>query len=189
MPEVSSDGCTVTVKIKKGVKFSPPVNREVQAKDVKYAIERGFFNSVNNGYAGAYYGDIKGAKVGVKPGTEIPGIETPDKYTRRVQPDAEGGGKCTGGALAGSMVLPLTAPVPKEYAAKYDAKTTSTYGAVPGRDRPVHDREQRRRQGDRLRGGQAHPPRAQPELVAGHRLAPGVRRRDQRSSRATTTRR
>jgi peptide/nickel transport system substrate-binding protein len=127
-PEVSSDGCTVTLKIKKGVKFSPPVNREVQAKDVKYAIERGFFNSVNNGYAGAYYGDIKGAKVGAKPGTEIPGIETPDQYTVVFNLTPKAGGKCTGGVMVASMVLPLSAPVPKEYAAKYDAKTTSTYG-------------------------------------------------------------
>jgi peptide/nickel transport system substrate-binding protein len=128
MPEVSSDGCTVTLKIKQGVKFSPPVNREVQAKDVKYAIERGFFNSVNNGYAGAYYGDIKGAKVGVKPGTAISGITTPDKYTVVFKLNPRTGGKCTGGTLAGSMVLPLSAPVPKEYAAKYDAKNPSTYG-------------------------------------------------------------
>jgi peptide/nickel transport system substrate-binding protein len=128
MPEVSSDGCTVTLKIKQGIKFSPPVNREVEAKDVKYAIERGFFNSVNNGYAGAYYGDIKGAKVGVKPGTEIPGITTPDKYTVVFKLTPKAGGKCTGGTLIGSMVLPLAAPVPKEYAAKFDAKTTSTYG-------------------------------------------------------------
>ena len=45
-----------------GVKFSPPVNREVTSKDVKYAIERGFFNTVNNGYAGAYFGDLEGAE-------------------------------------------------------------------------------------------------------------------------------
>ena len=37
-PEISSDGKTVTVKIRSGVKFSPPVNREVTSKDVKYAI-------------------------------------------------------------------------------------------------------------------------------------------------------
>ena len=55
-----TDGKTVTVKIKSGVKFSPPVNREVTSKDVKYAIERGFFNTVNNGYAGAYFGDLAG---------------------------------------------------------------------------------------------------------------------------------
>src|SRR3954453_21679235 len=34
--QISSDGKTVTVKIKTGVKFSPPVSREVTTKDVKY---------------------------------------------------------------------------------------------------------------------------------------------------------
>src|SRR3954447_23789634 len=42
-PQVSSDGKTVTVKIKQGVKYSPPYNKEVTSADVKYAIERGFF--------------------------------------------------------------------------------------------------------------------------------------------------
>src|SRR5919198_3087081 len=36
-PTVSKDGKTVTIKLKKGIKFAPPVNREVEAKDVKYA--------------------------------------------------------------------------------------------------------------------------------------------------------
>ena len=40
MPEISEDGKTVTVKLKKGVTFSQPVSREVTSKDVKYAIER-----------------------------------------------------------------------------------------------------------------------------------------------------
>src|SRR5919198_3187165 len=80
-PQISQDGKTVTVKIKKGVKFSPPVNREVTSKDVKYAIERGFFNTVNNSYAGAYFGDLEGAKVGAKPGAKLKGITTPDKTT------------------------------------------------------------------------------------------------------------
>ena len=34
MPNVSSDGRTVTVHIKKGVRFSPPVNRAVTSADV-----------------------------------------------------------------------------------------------------------------------------------------------------------
>src|SRR3954452_17835171 len=38
-PKISADKKTVTVKLKKGQKFSPPVNREIQAKDVKYAME------------------------------------------------------------------------------------------------------------------------------------------------------
>ena len=33
-PEISADGKTVTVKIRAGVRFSPPVNREVPSKDV-----------------------------------------------------------------------------------------------------------------------------------------------------------
>jgi peptide/nickel transport system substrate-binding protein len=128
-PEVTEDGCTVTVAIKQGVKFSPPVDREVTSADVKYAIERGFFNSVNNGYAQAYFGDIEGAEVGVDPGTEIAGIETPDDYTIvfNLAP-AEGEDRCTGGVLAGALVMPLTAPVPKEYAEEFDAEKSSTYG-------------------------------------------------------------
>jgi peptide/nickel transport system substrate-binding protein len=127
-PQISSNGCTVTVKLKQGVKFSPPVNRVVTSKDVKYAIERGFFNSVNNGYAGAYFGDLKGAKVGAKPGTKIPGIETPDDNTIVFKLNPRQQGKCTGGVLAGALSMPLTAPVPEEYAKKFDAKSTSTYG-------------------------------------------------------------
>ncbi len=128
-PEVSEDGCQVTVQIKQGVRFSPPVDREVTSADVKYAIERGFFNSVNNGYAGAYFGDLQGAEVGADPGTEIPGIETPDDYTIvfNLEP-AEGEDRCTGGVLAGALVMPLTAPVPKEYAEEFDAEKSSTYG-------------------------------------------------------------
>ena len=36
----------VTVTLKKGVKFAPPVNREIQAKDIKYAFERAFTKNV-----------------------------------------------------------------------------------------------------------------------------------------------
>jgi peptide/nickel transport system substrate-binding protein len=122
-PQVSEDGKTVTVKIKAGVKFSPPVDREVTSKDVKYAIERGFFNTVNNGYAGAYFGDLEGAKVGAKPGATIDGIKTPDDTTIEFHLT-----KGTGGVLAGALALPLSAPVPEEYASKFDAKNPSEYG-------------------------------------------------------------
>src|SRR3954454_16135295 len=121
-PQISEDGKTVTVKIKSGVKFSPPVNREVTSKDVKYAIERGFFNTVNNGYAGAYFGDLEGAKVGAKPGATIKGITTPDDTTVEFHLP-----KGVGGVLAGALALPLSAPVPKEYAAKFDKKPPSLY--------------------------------------------------------------
>ena len=60
-PEVSEDGKTVTIKLKQGVKYSPPYNKEVKAADIKYAIERGFFSSVANGYTASYFGDLEGA--------------------------------------------------------------------------------------------------------------------------------
>jgi len=122
-PEVSEDGKTVTVKIRRGVRFSPPVEREVTSKDVKYAIERGFFNTVQNGYAGAYFGDLIGAKPGVEPGTTIAGIRTPDDRTVVFKLK-----RGTGGVLAGALALTLSAPVPEEYARKFDAKQPSLYG-------------------------------------------------------------
>jgi peptide/nickel transport system substrate-binding protein len=127
-PQISDDGCTVTVKIRQGIKFGPPVNRVITSKDVKYAITRGFYNTVNNGYAGAYFGDLKGAKVGAKPGAKIPGIETPDDNTVVFNLNPKSAGKCTGGVLAGALSLPLSAPVPEEYAAKFDKMNPSLYG-------------------------------------------------------------
>jgi len=122
-PQVSRDGKTVTVRIRDGVRFSPPVDREVTSADVKYAIERGFFSTVSNGYAGSYFGDLVGARSGAKPGSEIPGIRTPDDRT--VVFKLERG---TGGVLAGALALPLSAPVPEEYAARFDRRNPSAYG-------------------------------------------------------------
>jgi peptide/nickel transport system substrate-binding protein len=121
-PQISSDNKTVTVKIKKGIKFSPPVNREVTSADVKYAIERAFSANVPNGYVATYM-PIVGAPAkptaGVKP---IKGITTPDKNTIVFKLT-----KPTGAFFAESLVLPASAPVPEEYASKYDKANPSTY--------------------------------------------------------------
>jgi peptide/nickel transport system substrate-binding protein len=122
-PQISRDGRTVTVRIRDGVRFSPPVDREVTSKDVKYAIERGFFGTVANGYAGAYFGDLAGARPGARPGTKIEGIRTPDDRTVVFELD-----RGTGGVLAGALALPLSAPVPEEYAARFDRRNPSAYG-------------------------------------------------------------
>src|SRR5215210_8475881 len=81
-PDISSDGKTVTVKLRSGVKFSPPVNREVTSKDVAYAIESGFTTRVAGPYVGAYMGDLKGVKAFQDGDAEhIAGIKTPDDRT------------------------------------------------------------------------------------------------------------
>ena len=54
-PEISSDNKTVTVHLKEGIHFSPPVNREVTSEDVAYAIERGANPNVANPYFQAYF--------------------------------------------------------------------------------------------------------------------------------------
>jgi peptide/nickel transport system substrate-binding protein len=123
MPTVSKDGLTVTVHLKQGVRFSPPVNRAVTSADVKYAIERGFATSVANGYASAYFGVIKGAPQSPPQFPEpISGIETPDAHTlvfHLTRPEA---------VFVTALSMPLTAPVPESYARPFDDQTLSSYG-------------------------------------------------------------
>lgn len=123
-PEVAADGKTVTVKLQPNAKFGPPVSRTITSDDVKYAFERGLKPSVQNGYEAAYFGDLLGFK-GAK-GGDIPGIETPDKTTIVFKLS-----KPTGATVAKALVLPLSSPVPREYATKLDAKTPSTYDQDP----------------------------------------------------------
>src|SRR3954471_5764757 len=122
-PDVSSDGKTVTVKIKSGVKFAPPVNREVTSKDVAYAIQSGFTKQVPSGYAGAYWGDLKGVKAfqGGK-ASSIAGIQTPDDQTIVFKLD-----RPRGAIFAGALSLPGSAPVPPEFAKKYDKQNPTGY--------------------------------------------------------------
>ena len=123
-PVIANGGKTITIKIKKGVKFSPPVNREVTAADVKYAMERDFLPQVGNGYANSYWPDIIGAKdMASGKAKEIKGITTPDKYTLKLQLD-----RPVAPIVVGAMVLPGTAPVPKDYAQKFDQGKKSEYG-------------------------------------------------------------
>jgi peptide/nickel transport system substrate-binding protein len=123
--QVSPDGKTITIALRRGVKFSPPVNREATSKDVKYAIERGFHGTVANGYAPSYFIDLEGADAAKKKadGGPIAGIQTPDDHTivfKLTKPHAA--------TVIGALSLPLSAPVPAEYAAKFDAKNPSQYG-------------------------------------------------------------
>src|SRR4051794_26920454 len=123
-PQITDGGKTLTIKIRTGVKFSPPVNREVTSKDVKYAIERAFTPQVAGPYVGAYMSDIAGLKAFQdKKATEISGITTPDDQTivfKLSRPRAA--------IVAGALALPVSAPVPKEYAEKFDKETPSKYG-------------------------------------------------------------
>ena len=123
-PQISGDGKTVTVRIRKGVKFSPPVDREVTSDDVKYALERGFTKQVAGGYVDAYMGDVTGLQEFKDGDAErISGIQTPDDSTLVIKLD-----RPRGAIVAGMLSLPASAPVPREYARKFDAENPTRYG-------------------------------------------------------------
>jgi peptide/nickel transport system substrate-binding protein len=123
-PEISADNKTITVHIKPGVKYAPPVNRAVKAADIKYAFERAFSKEVPSGYAGTYFSSIVGTPAKPNSGDVKPisGIETPDDTTivfHLKTPSAP--------LVSQALVMPITVPVPQEYASKFDGKTPSSY--------------------------------------------------------------
>lgn len=122
-PQVSSDGKTVTVKLKQGLKWSPPLNREITSDDVKYAFERMFNPNVPNGYAGSYF-PIVGAEN--SKGGPISGISTPDKYTIVFKLKSD-----YGATFAQALTLPGSSPVPRELATPMDKKNPTAYDADP----------------------------------------------------------
>ena len=122
MPEISSDGKTVTVHLKEGIHFSPPVNREVTSEDVAYAMERGANPNVANPYVQSYFKAIEGMPKAT--GGPVKGIETPNKHEivfHLTEPKGQ--------LVADALLLPLTAAVPKEYAEKFDKNKPSNYAA------------------------------------------------------------
>jgi peptide/nickel transport system substrate-binding protein len=121
-PEISADHRTITVHLKHGVHFSPPVNREVTAEDVAYAIERGANPNVANPYLDTYFDAVEG--VSSATGGPIKGITTPNKHEivfKLTEPKA--------GIVIDALALPLTAAVPKQYAERFDRHSPSDYAS------------------------------------------------------------
>ncbi len=124
-PEISQDSKTITVHLRKGVRYAPPVNREVKAQDVKYAIERSFTTNVTGPYAGVYFAEVEGAPakpVAISALKPFSGLQTPDDYTlviKLTKPVAQ--------RVAAALVMPITVPVPEDYARKFDAKSPTDY--------------------------------------------------------------
>jgi peptide/nickel transport system substrate-binding protein len=104
----SSDNKTWTFTIKDGVKFAPPVNRQVTSKDVAYALERIATPSVAAQYGG-YYNMIEGWDAFEKGDAKtISGISTPDAKTITITltepvPD-----------FLYRMAMPAAGPIPRE---------------------------------------------------------------------------
>jgi peptide/nickel transport system substrate-binding protein len=82
LPEVSPDGLDYTFHLKDGIKFGPPLSREITSKDIEFAFRRMATKSLVAQYGFYYYGVVDGLENGKQPAAGgIPGIETPDDKT------------------------------------------------------------------------------------------------------------
>lgn len=121
VPKASADGKTYTFTIKNGVKFGPPVNREITSADVVTAMER-LANPKEGGQYAYYYAVIKGWKEFAEGKAKtISGISAPSDKTISFTLTAP-----TGDFLY-RMAQPATAPMPKEVVSCFAGKP-GTYG-------------------------------------------------------------
>jgi peptide/nickel transport system substrate-binding protein len=108
-PQISSDGLKYTFKLRSGVKWSPPLNREVTSKDVAYAFQRINAAPLVAQYGFWYYTSIKGMDGKAKSADQkVSGIETPDNSTIIFNL------KVPTGDFLYRLSMPAAAPIPEE---------------------------------------------------------------------------
>jgi ABC-type transport system substrate-binding protein len=112
-PQVSADRRIYTFTLRPGVRYAPPVNREVTATDFITAIQR--FYDQHNPSSGQQYADlIAGARAfGAGKASRISGLAAPDPHTLTITLDQPAPD------LLWILTQSLFAPVPGEYAAHY----------------------------------------------------------------------
>ncbi|MEO9175340.1 MAG: ABC transporter substrate-binding protein, partial [Gaiellales bacterium] len=105
---ISNGGKTYTFHLKSGIKFGPPLNREITSKDVLFAFERIGTKSVNAQY-GFYYNVIKGMTAFESGKSKvISGIKTPDPKTISFTLTAPTGD------FRYRLAMPAAGPIPPE---------------------------------------------------------------------------
>ena len=111
--QVSADQRTYTFTLRPGVRYAPPVSREVTAQDFITAIQR--FYAIKPAVYGSFYANLiaGAAAYGAGEAKSISGLAAPDARTLQITLDQP----------AGDFLSILTqlffAPVPGEYAAEY----------------------------------------------------------------------
>ena len=116
VPKPTNGGKTYTFKLKSGIKWGPPVNREITSKDVRYGIER-MARPKNGAQYGFYYTIIQGLdKYAKGEAKSISGIKTPNAKTISItltQPS---------GDFPFRMTMPAVAPMPPEVLKCFEGK-------------------------------------------------------------------
>jgi peptide/nickel transport system substrate-binding protein len=118
---LSPDGRTYTFRIRRGVRYAPPVDREVEAADFVYAVERQLqpAHPSPNPYTRLIQGvdDFAAGRA-----RTISGLRATGRHTLRITLDQPASD------FPSLLTLPFFSPVPKEHAARYR----------PGRDYGQH---------------------------------------------------
>lgn len=111
VPEATDGGTTWTFTLKDGVKFAPPVDREITSQDVKFAFERIATPGIVAQYGFYFTPVIEGMQEFADgKADDISGIETPDDKTivfRTTEPV---------GDFLYRLAMPAAAPIPEEVA-------------------------------------------------------------------------
>jgi len=111
---ITNDGKTYTFHLHKGIKFAPPVDREVTSADVKYSIERMLSPDTRPvPPATSFYMSIEGApEFNAGKAQSVSGIKTPDATTVEIdlsKPDA---------TILYALTMSFCDVVPKEWVEK-----------------------------------------------------------------------
>jgi peptide/nickel transport system substrate-binding protein len=121
LPEVSEDGLTYTFILKDGIRFGPPVSREITSQDIKFAFDRLANPDIGSFGYPLYYDMIEGFKeVQEGKADSVSGITTPDDKTIVFQLT-----KPTGDFIY-RLAMAATSPIPEEVASCF--KEAGDYG-------------------------------------------------------------
>jgi peptide/nickel transport system substrate-binding protein len=116
VPAPTRGGTRYTYRLKSGIRWGPPLNREITAQDVKYAVER-LARPKNGAQYGFYFNVIKGLeKYSKGEAKSISGIKTPNKKT--ITFDLEQ----PAGDFNYRMTMPAVYPMPVEVAKCFEGK-------------------------------------------------------------------
>jgi peptide/nickel transport system substrate-binding protein len=111
--QLSADRRSYTFRLRAGVRYAPPVNREVTAADFITAIQRLYDKQTPSG--GQQYANLIAgtSRLGAGKAHRISGLSAPDPHTLTITLDQPAGD------FLSILTLAYFAPVPGEYAASY----------------------------------------------------------------------
>ncbi len=112
MPQLTNGGKTYTIPLKHGVKFQPPVSREVTAEDFKYSFERMMKLPLAPGTS--FYTGVVGADEFMNgKAAHISGFKVVDPYTLQITL------KSPNLAFIDELSMYFCSPIPKEWVEKW----------------------------------------------------------------------